>query len=118
MFMKKSSRPYLRTIQSFVVLLAIYAAAPLANAQSVWNALINVNTDTNWSTGTDWAPNGVPGSSSVVWFEDSTGVGDATINSVVDSGFGGTISSLIFTNHTAHQNVLIANGVTLTINGS
>lgn len=116
--MKKFSRPCLRTVQLFVFLFATCGAAHLANAQSLWSALVNVSTDTNWSTAANWTPTGVPGSSSTVLFDDTTGVGDATVNSVVDSSFGGTIASLTFTNRTLRQNVLIANGVTLSIKGT
>ncbi|HLX72790.1 MAG TPA: hypothetical protein VKV04_24470, partial [Verrucomicrobiae bacterium] len=77
---------------------------------------MNVNSDTNWSTAANWSPTGIPGSSSVALFQDTTGVGDTTINSVVDTGF--SIASLVFTNRILQQNLLIANGVTLNLNGS
>lgn len=116
--MKTPLHPAVKTLRSFVFVIVTCAATQLARGQSLWNAVINVSADTNWSAAVNWTPNGAP--TGVVVFDDTTGVGalDPTINSAVNSGFGGTITSLVFTNRTTQQNVLIADGVTLHLNGS
>jgi fibronectin-binding autotransporter adhesin len=114
--MKIPSRLILKTLQLLVFLIVSCVIAPWANAQSVWNAVINVSTDTNWSTAANWTPGGAP--SGNVFFGDPTGVADATVNSFVDSSFGGTITGLLTTNVTTHQNILIGSGFTLHISGA
>src|SRR4029077_3737332 len=82
-------------------------------------------TDTNWSAGANWTGGtgtaGVPASTDNVVFGNT---GNATtitaISNVVDStggNFGGTISSLQYTNsfNGSYQNTRIASGVTLNI---
>jgi len=99
---------------------AIFSAALMADGQSVWNAVVGTSADTNWSDAVNWTPNGVPGSSSNVVFDSTTARTDTTINNVVDSGFGGTIASLSYseTNTGTFQNTLIAHGVTLNVTGT
>ncbi len=115
--MKTPLHPPVKTIQLFVLGIITCAATQLAHGQSVWSALNNVAANTNWSTAANWTPNGAPTGLTV--FDDTSGVtlGDPTINSVLDSGFGGTIGTLIFTNRATQQNILIADGVTLHVNG-
>ena len=102
-----------------IAALTLAGTAPRAEAQSVWNAVAGTAANTNWTTAGNWSPSGVPGSATNVIFNDTTGVANATtINSVVNSGFGGTIASLTYTNFSTDQNTLIASGVTLNVTGS
>jgi hypothetical protein len=107
-------------LRMFSMISAIFGAAQMADAQSVWNAVVGTSADTNWSTAVNWTPNGVPDSTADVVFDGTTAVADTTINNVVDSGFGGTIASLSYTNVNdgTFQNTLIANGVTLNVTGT
>src|SRR5262245_43632929 len=115
--MKTPLYPVVKIPRLIISLVLACFATQLAHAQSIWNAVANVSADTNWSTAANWTPSGAPGASGVALFEDTTGVVDTTTNSVVDNLFGGTIGSLVFTNRTLHQNLLIADGVTLHVNG-
>ncbi|HEX4122238.1 MAG TPA: MBG domain-containing protein [Verrucomicrobiae bacterium] len=92
--------------------------------------------NTNWSTPANWSLNDFPGSATAVVFNTNAGVGGspfglgkgltgtvngALYNSVVDAGFGGTISSLTFTNvNPANnwQNILLPGATTLNITGT
>jgi hypothetical protein len=92
--------------------------APSAQGQSIWNAVPGASANTNWSTAGNWTPSGVPGPTTVVAFNLLSSVAnDTTINNVVDSGFGGTISGLSYGNSNNFENTLIANGVTLNVTG-
>lgn len=102
-----------------LILYSVLALPQLASAQSVWNAIVGTSVNTNWSTSANWTPNGAPGSSSTVIFDDSSGVANTTIiNNVVDGSFGGTIAALVYTNVTTVQNTLIGSGLTLNVTGA
>jgi autotransporter-associated beta strand protein len=98
---------------------------------------IGGNADTNWSNPANWSLDEFPGSATPVIFSAAgaasgspysafgEGFGGITtpanFDSAVDSGFGGTISSLMITNvNSANnwQNILIADGGALNITGS
>jgi autotransporter-associated beta strand protein len=98
---------------------------------------VGVGPNTNWSNPNSWSPADFPGSATAVVFATNQGVGaspysglgkgfsgittPANFNSVVDSGFGGTISSLSFTNANTvsnWQNVLLPNTTVLNVTGS
>jgi len=105
-------------------------AAPLAQAATYyWTNGINANT--NWSYGQNWSPNGGPGPGDDTVFTSAnafptpglTTIGGgkgavslANFNNAVDAGFGGTISSLTYSNSgSAYNNTYLADGVTLNI---
>jgi len=107
-----------------LALLFQFALVPLAPAAiTVWTA--GSTSSTNWSDGANWAGGtgtaGVPASTDdVVFGAVGAAPSAASISNVVDStsgNFGGTISSLSYTNNVVgtYQNTLIAPGVTLTI---
>jgi hypothetical protein len=102
-----------------VAMLAVVAMGYRARAQSIWNAVPGTSANTNWSSAGNWSPGGVPGSATNVSFDNADYAIDGTINNVVDSGFVGPIASLTYTNtiNGSYENTLIANGVTLTVNG-
>ena len=101
-----------------IVFILLLAPAQWVGAQSVWNGIPGVSATTNWSTTGNWTPSGVPGSATNVVFNNTaTAANSTTINNVVDAGFGGTISSLAYTNTSGYENTLIARGVTLNITG-
>jgi hypothetical protein len=52
------------------IVAAVISSALPAGAQSVWNAMIGVSANTNWSTAVNWSPSGVPDASSNVLFID------------------------------------------------
>ena len=107
-------------LRTLLMISAVFGAAQMANAQSVWNAVVGSSANTNWSTAVNWTPNGVPGSSAAVALSSMAAGADTTTNNVVDSGFGGTIASLSYSDTTTgtFQNTLIANGVTLNVTGT
>ncbi len=76
-------------------------------------------TDTNWSDAANWTGTGFApgGGDDVVFGTAGAVVGSLAVSNVVDSGFGGAISSLSFTNTVANsfQNTLIANGTVLMV---
>lgn len=115
--MKKLAPPCLKTLRLLLFVLVFCLLSRIAGAQSVWNAIVNSSSDTNWSTPANWS-GGVPTPTSTAWFNDATGNLVATTNSVVDGSFAGTISALMYTNSAMEQNTLIAPGVTLNITGT
>ena len=113
-----------RALSVFFLLAGLLALAPAASAGTAfWTGASG--TDTNWSTGGNWSggtgPAGSPTNADNVVFGNT---GNATtitgISNVVDStsgNFGGTISSLSYTNTIASswQNTLITPGLTLNV---
>src|ERR1039458_10242362 len=116
----KPMEKILLQLRTLLMISAVFGAAQMANAQSVWNAVVGSSANTNWSTAVNWTPNGVPGSSAAVALSSTAAGADTTTNNVVDSGFGGTIASLSYSDTTTgtFQNTLIANGVTLNVTGT
>ena len=96
----------------------------------VWSGADVPNLNTNWSDALNWQLPGAPAAADSVIFSDVAAVGGSPfsavgngpggianpgfVNNIVDSGFGGMIRSLTYTNLNNYQNTLLANGVTLT----
>ncbi|HTV41154.1 MAG TPA: autotransporter-associated beta strand repeat-containing protein, partial [Candidatus Sulfotelmatobacter sp.] len=100
---------------TFLVLAALFGATATASAagQAVWQAVVGVSADTNWSDLNNWEGGVNPNGNNCV-FNDATGVGNnTTINNVVSTPENP--SSLTYTNIGTFQNTLILPGNTLTI---
>lgn len=102
------------------ILLTLTAGPTGSRAQVVWNGTNNVSANTNWSDGLNWQLPGEPGAADIVVFNDQVSVFDSTINNVVDAGFGGTISSLTYSQigNGDYQNTFIPGGMTLNVTGT
>ncbi len=120
-------------------LLAALLLAPHFAGATVytWNWTNGVSADMNWSDTNNWSPAAIPANGDAVIFNSSnsldvaagpglnvTGGGQAQINpanfnSIIDSGFAGTISSLVCSNlGGTYQNILLSSNFTLNITNS
>ena len=125
--MKVSSRIKIPAILTASVCLSVSLHA----ATFFWNWTNGVSADMNWSDSLNWSPNGVPANGDTVIFNNTNavagaglstvggGINDivfANFNNVVDPGFGGIISSVIYSNVAAnYNNTYITNGGTLNV---
>jgi autotransporter-associated beta strand protein len=86
-------------------------AAPPPSPVKVWSP---AGVDTNWSTGANWTPAGVPGSTNDLFFYDIGTVGSAgAVNNVLNNSM--TIGSLTYGQTNDFFTTLIASGKTLTV---
>src|SRR6266513_2775333 len=84
-------------VRPVLTLIAAIFVTQIVTAQVVWTGASG--TDTNWTTGANWSTAGSPGLSDAVVFNNTGAVGtQGLVDNVVNSGFGGTISSLQYTN--------------------
>ena len=105
-------------LQNAPVLAGLLAAAFLvSNAEAatiVWSGASG--TDTNWSTGGNWAGNVAPGGGDdVKFFNAGTNGAAGTPNNLVDGSFGGYIGSLQYGNTNGFHTTAVAAGQTLNI---
>ncbi len=107
-------------MQTWSVLAACLLSANWVTAQTeLWTAGANQN----WSTPGNWSAGAIPNAATNVLFTNNTGAATipGTVDSVVDSGFAGTIAALQFANYTNSGGVVfyhtlqIASGQTLTV---
>ena len=92
----------MKTIPGYTYTLGILAAgvlsAQLASGQTeLWTG---GGADQNWSTPGNWSGGVVPTSTTNVVFTNNTGAASSpgTVDNIVDSGFAGTVASLLFVN--------------------
>src|SRR5262245_29976655 len=106
-----------RIIRTGTASLALMLLTQIAGAQSIWVGVNGTSANTNWSSGANWSPSGVPGLSTNVRFLDTgaTGLSVGTINNVLDSSL--TVTSLKYNNTNGNHTTLIAPGQTLTLAG-
>lgn len=100
------------------VALSLLLASGSAYAQSTWTA---EGSNTNWSTSDNWSAS--PSGQNVLFDNQGAGANAGTVTSVVDEDF--SIGSFEFSymnpamaNTNTYQNISIATGKTLTVNGS
>src|SRR6266404_5607490 len=111
----KTTLPQIRTLAALAAgMLSIH----LASAQNIWNATNGASADTNWSSGVNWSTTFAPGPGDNVQFLDNgTTVGAAgTINNLVD--YSTNIAPMWYANTSGFHTTLIADGQSLTNNGS
>jgi hypothetical protein len=118
-------------IRTLVLSSALVFVAHLAQATTYYWTNGN-NANLNWSYAPNWSPNGPPGSADTAIFNSSNAftaggglsplgggtnaISLANFNNIVDSGFGGAIASLTYSNTGAnYNNTYLADGVTLNV---
>jgi fibronectin-binding autotransporter adhesin len=102
-------------------ILLTLTAGPVGTRTSItWAGTNNLSVTTNWSDNANWQLPGAPTATDKIIFNDFTTVADGSTNNVVDSGFGGTVSSLTYSQlgDAQSQNTLIPGGTTLNVTGT
>ncbi len=96
------------------------APRPAEAASYTWNV-----TSGNWSTPTSWTPtttgpNGPLATDTVMFATNGASASSTTVNNIVDAGFAGTVSTLLYTstNVNTFQVTQIGPGKTLTVSNS
>jgi pectin methylesterase-like acyl-CoA thioesterase len=98
-----------------VILLAMSLSPGLFANTIIWSGA-NFATDTNWSDGANWVGGVAPGTADdVKFFNTGAASANGITNSIVDTGFGGTIGTLQFGSTNGFHTLYIAPGETLMV---
>ena len=107
-----------QSVSILCTLLVSFTIAPRLHAGTIAWSGAGV-TDTNWSTGADWAGLAVPGAADDVQFLNAgSSVSAGSPNNFVDVSFAGTIGSLRYANQNGFHTTVVAPGKTLNITGA